>query len=128
MKKLVYVFLFALSFSAFGQDVINMDNNPERPGSIYQEHDAYQLDDTFSDVVTMTELKLADPIRMPIAVPPMGNYLNMTLKKLIVPDDPRLPAFESKGNLRVEDDSRYSEKTFYLVLPDPSARIDKDFD
>ncbi|WP_209329043.1 hypothetical protein [Lunatimonas salinarum] len=128
MKKLVYVFLFALSYSAYAQDVINMSNNPEKPGSIYQEHDAYQLDETFTDVVTMTELKLADPMTMPIAVPPLGNYLNIKMKKLIVPDDPRLPAFESNGKVRINEDARYSEKTFYLVLPDPSARVERDLD
>ncbi|EON78021.1 hypothetical protein ADIS_1560 [Lunatimonas lonarensis] len=122
MKKLVFLFALSVSFSAFGQDVINMEISPKKPGSLYQEHDSFQLDDSFSDVVTITELKLADPLSMPIAVPPLGFHGNMAIKKLMVPSEPGLPAYESKSKPKKDMESLYEERTFYLILPDPNRK------
>lgn len=102
---------------ASAQDVMKMETYPAKTGVLYQEYDSYQLDDTLPDVVSMTELKGSEPSVMPIAVPPLGNHANIQLKKLRVPSEPGLPAYEPKGELNDPDESLYPERTFFLVVP-----------
>jgi|GEM_PF-2094328 len=119
MKKLIIPIIFAclISFQTFGQDVTGMETFPAKSGNLYQEFDSYQLDETLPDKVSMTELKINKQSPMPIAVPPMGNYVSFQLKKLRVPADPALPAYETKGKLTEAEELLYPAKTFYIILP-----------
>lgn len=120
MKKLFIPILFAIfiSYQTFGQDVIGMETFPNKAEHLYQEFDAYQLDEALSDKVSMTELKINNQSPMPIAVPPLGSYVSFQLKKLRVPANPALPAFEAKGKLTAEENLLYPERTFYIILPE----------
>jgi hypothetical protein len=95
-----------------------METFPNKADNLYQEFDAYQLDETLPDKVTMTELKINNQAPMPIAVPPLGNYVSFQLKKLRVPTDPSLPVFESRKKLTVGEELLYPERTFYIILPE----------
>jgi len=120
MKKLIIPIIFAclMSFQTFAQDVEGMETFPAKPGNLYQEFDSYQLDETLPDKVTLTELKFNNHDPMPIAVPPLGNYVSFQLKKLRVPSDPALPAYETKRELTDAEELLYPEKTFYIILPE----------
>ncbi|HSI78734.1 MAG TPA: hypothetical protein VK957_22765 [Lunatimonas sp.] len=120
MKKLMIPIIFAclISFQTFGQDVTGMETFPAKSVTLYQEFDSYQLDETFTDKVGMTELKINSENPMPIAVPPLGNYVSFRLKKLRVSADPGLPAYECKGKLTEAEELLYPERTFYIILPE----------
>lgn len=128
MKKLAIILSLGscICVGAYAQDVINMETYPAKQGSVYQQFDAYQLDDSFSDVVTITELKVGEPVSLPIAVPPLGTYVPMQLKKLRGPSEPGLPAYDRKGKLTEEEETRYPEKTFYIIMPQTVDRIYKE--
>lgn len=120
MKKLIspIIFVCLVSFQTFGQDVTGMETFPAKSVDLYQEFDSYQLDETLPDKVGMTELKFNNESPMPIAVPPLGNYVSFQLKKLRVPADPALPAYESKRKLTEAEELLYPERTFYIILPE----------
>lgn len=124
MKKLIIPIIFAclIPLQTFGQDVMGMETFPAKSGNLYQEFDSYQLDETLPDKVTLTELKTNNQNPMPIAVPPMGNYVSFQLKKLRVPADPALPAYETKGKLTEAEELLYPEKTFYIILPEKKIK------
>ena len=119
MKKIIIPILFAslVTLQTFGQDVTGIETFPNKPEHFYQEFDSYQLDETLPDKVSMTEVKINTENPMPFAVPPLGNYVSFQLKKLRVPSDPTLPAYETKGKLSVMDESLYPERTFYIIIP-----------
>lgn len=120
MKRLMIPIIFAclLSFQSFGQDVTGMETFPAKSVDQYQEFDSYQLDETLPDRVGMTELKINDENSMPIAVPPLGNYVSFQLKKLRMPTDTKLPAYETKKKLTEAEELLYPERTFYIILPE----------
>lgn len=120
MKKLILpiLFVFFVSSQTFSQDVNGMETYPAKEGHLYQEFDSYQLDETLPDKVSLTELRVDNVERMPIAVPPLGNYVNFQLKKLRVPSNASLPALERKGKLSDTEELLYPERVFYVIFPE----------
>lgn len=120
MNKMIFpiIFICLVSYSAFGQEVVGIGTFPEQNVGFYQEVESLQWDDGSPDVVTLTELKYTKQENLPIMVPPLGNYLNFQLKKLRVPHDAEGPLFEHKGKLSPEEELRYPERKFYLILPE----------
>lgn len=124
MKRMIFpiTIICLISFQAYGQEVIGIESFPGENGSFNQEVESFQMDDGLPDVVTLTELKIPGKESMPIMVPPLGNYLNFQIKKFRVPHGADSPLFEHKGKLSPEDELRYPEKKFYLILPESKPK------